>query len=278
MPMHYNISISISTSVIFSLERLCWIPSLLPHLEPLAQPYLSLMENHFDSSNVLLYRSIVGALQYISNTRPHLLFAANKACQFMARPTTMHWLGVKRILRYLKGTTPHGLILHPSSSLDIQSTQMRIGHNSQTIVEALAAITSSLAPIWCHGRLPNKELSHEVVLSPNIMVFLLLSLKLPGCNLSFDNYAFLNLLRLSSVTSKVKLNLQLIQFFMQVASISKLLSILSQTKSHNKHFQSTTSPLQNRWLIYSPNISQTHSSSPPRPNFPCSPTSEHEGG
>ncbi|WJZ94692.1 hypothetical protein VitviT2T_013529 [Vitis vinifera] len=78
---------------------------------------------------------------------------------------------------------------------------MRIGHNSQTIVEALAAITSSLAPIWCHGRLPNKELSHEVVLSPNIMVFLLLSLKLPGCNLSFDNYAFLNLLRLSSVTS-----------------------------------------------------------------------------
>ena len=72
-------------------------------------------------SNVLLYRSIVGALQYISNTRPHLLFAANKACQFMARPTTMHWLGVKRILRYLKGTTPHGLILHPSSSLDIQS-------------------------------------------------------------------------------------------------------------------------------------------------------------
>ena len=71
--------------------------------------------------NASLYRSIGGALQYVTITRPHLSYAINKASQFMANPTTMHWLVLKRILQYLKGSTSLGLILYPSSSLDIQT-------------------------------------------------------------------------------------------------------------------------------------------------------------
>lgn len=47
------------------------------------------------------YRSTVGALQYITLTRPDLRYAA---CQFMANPITVHDKCLKRILRYLKGT------------------------------------------------------------------------------------------------------------------------------------------------------------------------------
>lgn len=36
------------------------------------------------------YRSIVGAFQYINLIRPNIFFAVNKACQFMANPTTTH--------------------------------------------------------------------------------------------------------------------------------------------------------------------------------------------
>lgn len=36
------------------------------------------------------YRSIVGALQYLSLTRPDISFAVNKVCQFMHCPTTDH--------------------------------------------------------------------------------------------------------------------------------------------------------------------------------------------
>ncbi|MCH93029.1 retrovirus-related Pol polyprotein from transposon TNT 1-94 [Trifolium medium] len=63
-----------------------------------------------------LYRSTVGALQYATLTRPDISFSVNKVCQFMAHPLESHWKAVKRILRYLKGTTSHGLLLHPSSS------------------------------------------------------------------------------------------------------------------------------------------------------------------
>ena len=47
------------------------------------------------------YRSTVGGLQYLCMTRPDISFAVNKACQFLAAPTDVHWSAMKRILRYV---------------------------------------------------------------------------------------------------------------------------------------------------------------------------------
>ena len=71
--------------------------------------------------DVTMYRSVVGALQYATLTRPDIAFSVNKACQFMHRPTSTHWSSVKRILRYLKGTTTHGLFLQPSAHFTVQA-------------------------------------------------------------------------------------------------------------------------------------------------------------
>jgi hypothetical protein len=68
-----------------------------------------------------LYRSTVGSLQYLSLTRPDLAFAVNRVCQFMHRPTKLHWQAVKRILRYLKHSITHDLLLHKNSSTSIQA-------------------------------------------------------------------------------------------------------------------------------------------------------------
>lgn len=44
------------------------------------------------------YRQLVGALQYVTLSRPDITYAINKVCQFMHSPTENHWSEVKRIL------------------------------------------------------------------------------------------------------------------------------------------------------------------------------------
>ncbi|KAB2600999.1 hypothetical protein D8674_002004 [Pyrus ussuriensis x Pyrus communis] len=62
-----------------------------------------------------IYRSIVGALQYLTFTRPDIAYSVNQVCQFMHSPLESHFVAVKRILRYLKGTMQLGLCYKPGS-------------------------------------------------------------------------------------------------------------------------------------------------------------------
>jgi hypothetical protein len=59
------------------------------------------------------YRSLVGALHYLTFTRPDLSFAVHQVCQFMNAPTDLHLTAAKRILRYVRGTLDHGLFYTP---------------------------------------------------------------------------------------------------------------------------------------------------------------------
>ncbi|XP_019174280.1 PREDICTED: uncharacterized protein LOC109169846 [Ipomoea nil] len=71
--------------------------------------------------NPTQYRRIVGALQYLTITRPDLSYAVNRLCQFMHAPTDEHWGMVKRVLRYVKGTLEYGLRLSPSSTSSVHA-------------------------------------------------------------------------------------------------------------------------------------------------------------
>ncbi|XP_019166886.1 PREDICTED: uncharacterized protein LOC109162655 [Ipomoea nil] len=67
------------------------------------------------------YRSLAGALQYLTVTRPDLSFAVNRVCQHMHSPTTEHWAMLKRVLRYVKGTLHFGIFIRPSSSVAVHA-------------------------------------------------------------------------------------------------------------------------------------------------------------
>jgi hypothetical protein len=45
--------------------------------------------------NPQLYRSVVGALQYVMLTRLDITFIVNKVSQYMHNPTEEHWVAVK---------------------------------------------------------------------------------------------------------------------------------------------------------------------------------------
>jgi histone deacetylase 1/2 len=68
------------------------------------------------SNDITQYRSIVGALQYLTLTRPDISFSVNKVYQFLHAPTTSYWTVAKRILRYIKGTLKVRLTFQKSSS------------------------------------------------------------------------------------------------------------------------------------------------------------------
>ena len=71
----------------------------------------------FDSE---VYRSAVGSLLYVSTgTRPYIAFAVSMVAKFSSKPTKQHWQGVKRILRYLKGTADLGLLYRRSDAEEL---------------------------------------------------------------------------------------------------------------------------------------------------------------
>ena len=64
------------------------------------------------------YLSVIGALMYLANsTRPDISFTVDLARSSQA-PTRRHWSGVKRVLRYLKGTEDYGLFYARQNSSD----------------------------------------------------------------------------------------------------------------------------------------------------------------
>ena len=66
-------------------------------------------------SDPTLYKSLVGALQYFTITRPDISYAINSVSQFLHAPTADHFLAVKHILRYVRGTLHFGLTFRPST-------------------------------------------------------------------------------------------------------------------------------------------------------------------
>jgi hypothetical protein len=65
------------------------------------------------------FRSIVGALKFLTFTRPDITYAVQKICLHMHDPREPHLTAMKRILRYLRGTPDFGLLLRRSSSSDM---------------------------------------------------------------------------------------------------------------------------------------------------------------
>lgn len=87
--------------------------------KPVATPMVVSQHLSFDGAPFLdltLYRSLVGALQYLTITHSDLAQSINSVNQFLYAPSVEQFQAVKHILRYVKGTLQFGLTFYASSS------------------------------------------------------------------------------------------------------------------------------------------------------------------
>ncbi|XP_023728757.1 uncharacterized mitochondrial protein AtMg00810-like [Lactuca sativa] len=92
------------------------------NVKPVSTPLSTtdyLMSQGSPYSDPTLYRSLVGALQYLTITRPDLSYVVNQVSQFIHALTIDLYQVVKRILNYVKGTLVYGIHFNspPESSL-----------------------------------------------------------------------------------------------------------------------------------------------------------------
>jgi hypothetical protein len=73
------------------------------------------------------FRQIMDALQYLTFIQPDICFFVNRVCQFMHSPTDSRWAAIKRILRYLKGTSSYGFHVTQGSFFALHGFTVQIG-------------------------------------------------------------------------------------------------------------------------------------------------------
>ena len=62
------------------------------------------------------YQEIIGCLLYISQvTRPDISFVVNMLSKYNCKPEMQHWVALKRVMRYLKGTQYYRLTYKQNS-------------------------------------------------------------------------------------------------------------------------------------------------------------------
>jgi hypothetical protein len=70
-------------------------------------------------SDPTAYRSLAGALQYLTFTRLDITYAVQQVCLHMHDPQEPHLTALRRLLCYLRGTLDYGLLLYRASSTDL---------------------------------------------------------------------------------------------------------------------------------------------------------------
>ncbi|XP_042042442.1 uncharacterized mitochondrial protein AtMg00810-like [Salvia splendens] len=90
-------------------------PSAVP-MDPLKKLRMDSGKPMEDASK---YRRLIGRLLYLCITRPNVTFVVHKLSQYVSNPTDEHWEVAEKVLRYLKGTSGHGLFYSSNCKISL---------------------------------------------------------------------------------------------------------------------------------------------------------------
>ena len=182
-------------------------------------------------SDATNYRSVVGALQYLTLTRPDISYLVNKVCQYLHAPTTLHWAAVKRILRYMKHTTKLGFkICRSSSSLITAFSDADWAGclDDWRSTGGFAVFLGGNLISWSARKQATvSRSSTEAALKLSTKQWQMLQQKLCGCKHCCMNWVFKHRKQQSCGVTILELSIfQLILFFKQGQNIYRLIIIL----------------------------------------------------
>ena len=79
-----------------------------PRTTPCEQELDFINSNVDGLANPRKYSKVIGSLIYLMTwTRPHLSYIVSKLSEYLSKPHEQHWIMVKHVLRYIKGTTEY---------------------------------------------------------------------------------------------------------------------------------------------------------------------------
>ncbi|GJU45471.1 retrovirus-related pol polyprotein from transposon TNT 1-94 [Tanacetum coccineum] len=77
------------------------------------------LDQHRSLVDAMKYRSMIGALMYLTSSRPDIVHATCLCARYQAKPTEKHLKEVKRIFHYLWGTVNMGLWYRKDSGFEL---------------------------------------------------------------------------------------------------------------------------------------------------------------
>ena len=110
------------------------------------------------------YLSAVGALQYLATmTRPDIAYAVSYLGRFNCNPAPAHWLAVKHLFRYLRGTADYKLVYRPGIDGELFTTYSDASHGgckaTGRSTGGYVTLVSGAAVGWSSKRQPFVTLS-----------------------------------------------------------------------------------------------------------------------
>eukprot|EP00253_Pinus_taeda_P002873 PITA_02873 len=127
---------------------------------PMSTPMTTSCKQSKDDDSPLVdathYRSMIGALLYLTATRLDIMQAIGMVGRFQSAPKQSHLLDVKRILRYLKGTSDFGL-WYPKNSTLIVTAYTDVDW-AGTEAEYIAAADSCTQILWMKEALKDLDI------------------------------------------------------------------------------------------------------------------------
>jgi hypothetical protein len=108
--------------------ELCHMTGCNPTDTPMEQRIKLTAAKKGTEKDVTRYRSVIGSLRNLVNTRPDLSFAVGLVSRFMEGPNKEHWTAIKRIVRYIEGTLNYweALLAWPDKIDESKASKLQI--------------------------------------------------------------------------------------------------------------------------------------------------------